>query len=171
MTAIRKYGVPALLLMLFQFLSGCGIYSFSGASVSADIKTISIAYFPNQASFVQPSLSQVFTEKLKEKFVTQTSLTQVTSGGDLQFEGFITDYQSQPTAIQGNEQAALNRLTISVKVKFVNLKDEKQNFESSFSRFADYDARQSLAVVETQLIGEISTQLVDDIFNKAMINW
>ena len=93
------------------------------------------------------------------------------SVGDISFEGYISDYNSQPTAIQGNEQAALNRLTITVKVKFINTKDEKQNFESSFSRYADYDSKQNLSTVENQLISEICNQLVDDIFNKAMINW
>lgn len=168
---MRKLVASLLLLTSCLAITGCGVYSFTGASISPDIKTISIASFPNQASLVQPSLSQVFTEKLKDKFVSQTNLTQINSSGDISFEGYISDYNSQPTAIQGNEQAALNRLTITVKVKFINTKDEKQNFESSFSRFADYDSKQNLSTVENQLISEICTQLVDDIFNKAMINW
>ena len=151
--------------------SSCGVYSFTGASISPDIKTVSIAYFPNRAPIVQPALSQVFTEKMKDKFVSQTSLTLVNREGDLQFDGQITDYVTQPTAIQGNEQAALNRLTITVKVKFVNTKDEKQSFESSFSRFTDYDSRKNLTSIETELINEVCNQLVDDIFNKAVINW
>ncbi len=168
---MRKLVASLLLLTSCLAITGCGVYSFTGASISPEIKTISIASFPNQASLVQPSLSQVFTEKLKDKFVSQTNLTQINSSGDISFEGYISDYNSQPTAIQGNEQAALNRLTITVKVKFINTKDEKQNFESSFSRFADYDSKQNLSTVENQLISEICTQLVDDIFNKAMINW
>lgn len=168
---MRKLVASLLLLTSCLAITGCGVYSFTGASISPEIKTISIASFPNQASLVQPSLSQVFTEKLKDKFVSQTNLTQINSSGDISFEGYISDYNSQPTAIQGNEQAALNRLTITVKVKFINTKDEKQNFESSFSRFADYDSKQNLSTVENQLISEICNQLVDDIFNKAMINW
>lgn len=163
-----------LFLFIFPLLMGvssCGVYSFTGASISPEIKTVSIGFFQNRASIVQPSLSQLFTEKMKDKFVSQTTLTLTNGPGDLQFEGSITDYFTQPTAIQGNEQAALNRLTINVKVKFVNTKDEKQSFESSFSRFADYDSRKNLATVESELINEICNQLVDDIFNKAVINW
>jgi hypothetical protein len=159
-----------LFLMAASF-AGCNVYSFTGASISPEIKTVSIANFPNQAPLVQPSLSQTFSEKLKDKFVSQTNLTQVNANGDLQFEGAITDYVSQPTAIQGNEQAALNRLTITVKVKFTNQKDEKQNFETTFSRFTDYDSRKNLATIETELINDITNQLVDDIFNRAVINW
>ncbi|MBL0343401.1 MAG: LptE family protein [Bacteroidetes bacterium] len=161
----------SFVILFISFFYGCGVYSFTGASISPDVKTVSIANFPNQASLVQPSLSQIFTEKMKDKFVSQTNLIQTKSGGDLQFEGAITDYVSQPTAIQGNEQAALNRLTITVKVKFANVKDEKQNFETTFSRFSDYDSRKNLSAIEQELINEICNQLVDDIFNKAVINW
>ncbi len=166
----NKYLVHAMLL-LAVFLSACGVYSFTGTSIAPEIKTVSIGYFQNRATTIQPSLSQVFTEKMKDKFVSQTNLTLTNSAGDLQFEGSITDYFTQPTAIQGNEQAALNRLTINVKVKFVNTKDEKQSFETVFSRFTDYDSRANLATVESELINQICTQLVDDIFNKAVINW
>lgn len=168
---IRKYLYVVAILLISISFSGCGVYSFTGASISPDIKTVSIGYFQNRAAIVQPSLSNVFTEKMKDKFVSQTNLTLTNTKGDLQFEGEITDYFTQPTAIQGNEQAALNRLTINVKVKFVNTKDEKQSFESSFSRFTDYDSRTNLATVESELINEICNQLVDDIFNKAVINW
>ncbi len=168
---IRIYYSLLFVSLLCVLITACGVYSFTGASISPDIKTVSIDYFQNRALTVQPSLSQVFTEKMKDKFVSQTNLTLTNKGGDLHFEGSITDYYTQPTAIQGNEQAALNRLTINVKVKFVNTKDEKQSFESTFSRFADYDSRTNLATIETELINEICNQLVDDIFNKAVINW
>jgi hypothetical protein len=160
-----------ILVTLLLPVCGCGVYSFTGASISPDIKTVSIEYFPNRASMVQPTVSQVFTEKLRDKFVSETNLTLINDPGDLRFEGFIADYFTAPTAIQGNEQAALNRLTIAVKVKFVNTKDEKMSFESTFSRYVDYDSQRSLNLIENQLISEICSQLTDDIFNKAVINW
>ena len=168
---MRKILIIYCCCFIFTFINGCGVYSFTGASVSPDIKSVSIAYFPNRASILQPSLSQVFTEKMKDKFVSQTNLTLVKSSGDLQFDGSITDYNTAPTAITGAEEAALNRLTITVSVKFVNTKDEKQSFETTFSRFAEYDSRKNLSEVEQALIEEICNQLVDDIFNKAVINW
>ena len=78
---------------------------------------------------------------------------------------------TQPVAIQGTQTAALNRLTISINVKFTNAKDEKQNYETVFSRYADYDSKKSLAEVEQSLIEDINKQLVDDIFNKSVSNW
>jgi hypothetical protein len=147
------------------------MYSFTGASISPDDKTVTVQYFPNNAPLIQPSLSQVFTEKLKDKFVSQTNLNLVNKGGDLYFEGAITGYDIKPMAIQGNDQAALNRLTITVSVKFVNKKDEKRSYETSFTRYTDYASTINLSTVEDDLIKDVTTQLVGDIFNKAFINW
>ena len=121
-------------VVMLAFLSGCGMYSFSGASISPEVKTFSVQYFANRATLVQPTLSQAFTERIKDRFISQTSLRQVDRDGDIQFEGYISDYRAQPVAIQGSETAALNRLSISVLVKFTNTKDATQTFESTFTR-------------------------------------
>ncbi len=146
-------------------------YSFSGASVSPDIKTVSIQYFKNNATQAKPTISQSFTEALKNIFTSQTNLGIVSQNGDLNFDGEIVNYVVSPAAIQSNDLAALNRLTITVNVKFTNTKNEKQNFETSFSRYADYPSTKSLSEVEENLISQINEQLVQDIFNRAMINW
>jgi hypothetical protein len=167
-----KFIQSFLSLFFLIALSSCHVnYSMSGASIAPDIKTVAIKYFTKTASLGPASMSQTFTEKLKDKFLSQTNLSVVDKNADLTFEGTISGYSVAPIAIQTNEVAAQNRLTISVNVKFTNLKDEKQNFETSFSRYSDYSSSQNLTAVEEQLIGEIYTQLVDDIFNKAVINW
>jgi hypothetical protein len=152
-------------------LSACGIYSFTGASISPEVETVSVAYFPNNAPMVQPTLSNTFTESLKDKFISQTNLDLLNDNGDLHFEGSITGYKVKPIAIQANETAAQNRLTISVKVAFTNAFDEENNFSKSFSRFADYSSTQDLSALETQLIEQIVGELTEDIFNKAVANW
>src|ERR1035437_7785481 len=127
-----------LLLLGFclLFIDGCKVgYSFSGASVSPEVKTVSIQYFRNNASLAPPTISQSLTEALKNIFTSQTKLGMVSQSGDLNFEGEIVGYATAPVAIQSNDQAALNRLTITVHVKFVNSKDEKQDFDTSFSRY------------------------------------
>lgn len=168
-TTFTKGFFLAFLTLVFY---NCKIkYSFTGASISPDVKTISIGYFKNNASIVQPLLSQTFTEALKDKFLSQTNLTLVEKNGDLQFEGEITNYNISPTAIQGNETAALNRLTITVNVRFTNTKNETQNFEKNFSRYADYESTQNLSAIEEQLIKTINEMLVEDIFNQTVANW
>ena len=168
---IRKFinilGFCALLCSLIS----CGLYSFTGASISPEIKTISIKYFPNNAPLVNSTLSQEFTEVLRDKFTSQTSLQLVDKSGDLNLEGEIIGYSTQPIAIQGNETAALNRLSVTVRVRFTNNFDESQNFESNFTQYQDYPSSSSLSSVEDGLILQISKDLVEDIFNKAVVNW
>jgi hypothetical protein len=159
------------LFLLFQ--TSCRVsYSFTGASISPNVKTLTIRYFPNNASNVVPTLSTTFTNALKDYFTSQSNLNLVDHGGDLTVEGSITGYDpALPVAIQGNETAAMNRMTITVNVKFTNRTNEKQNFESSFSRYKDYPSTQPLPSIQDQIIKEINDQLVQDIFNKAVVNW
>jgi hypothetical protein len=164
-----------VLIALFGGLYGCKVrYSFTGASISSDMKTISIAYFPNRAPIVNPSLSQEFTEKLKDKFISQTSLNMISGDGDLSFEGEIIGYETRPIAISGNsltDQASLNRLTITVKVKFINQKEPKSSFDSQFQAYEDYSSNQGLDAVEGELVPLILEKLIDDIFNRSVVNW
>lgn len=171
MTSMNKLAVYYLLVFFLALTSGCGVYSFTGASIPPEAKTISIQQFPNNAPLVQPVLSQLLTDALSDKFSSQTNLSQVPINGDLAFEGSITDYRTQPVAITGDQTAAMNRLTIAVKVVFTNRVDEKQNFETTFSQFKDYDSSLPLSSVEETLMGEIIEALVQDIFNRSVVNW
>ena len=149
----------------------CGIYSFNGASISKNTKTITIEYFTNTATTIQPTISQVITEKLKDYFIQQTDLVINDSDGDLKFIGEITKYEIKPMAIQSNEVAGKNRLTIAVKVDFINNYDNEYNFSHTFSRYRDYESSQNFSEVEEILIEEISKKLIEDIFNKSVVNW
>jgi hypothetical protein len=160
-----------LFLSVILSLGACKIYSFSGASISPETKTVFVGYIENNSALVNPTLSQLLTESLKDRIVTQTGLSLVRSSADIEFEGNIIDYNVKPIAIQGNEYASQNRLTITVKIKFNNNKDETKNFEQVFSRYTDYPGTANLANVEAELIKTINTQLIDDIFNKAFVNW
>ncbi len=160
------------IIVIITSLAACKVnYSFTGASISPKIKTITVQYFPNYAPLVNSSLSQIVTQKLKDKFTSQTNLAFQDKNGDLQFEGQITDYTNQPTAIQGNQTAAQNRLSITIKVKYTNTLEEKASYETSFTRFADYTSTKSFTSVEAQLIAQITDQIIQDIFNKAVVNW
>lgn len=153
-------------------LQSCKVkYSLNGATIPVEAKTVSVAFFPNNTTLGSPSLSQKFTEKLRDVVSTQTNLALMKQNGDLQFEGSIIDYNIAPVAIQSTDQAANNRLTISVSVKYTNRFDVTKNFEQTFTRFADYKASQAISSVEADLITEINRQLTEDIFNKAFNNW
>lgn len=171
---LKSQFITGLLIVLaLSGLNSCSSvkYSMSGASISPDVKSLSVQYFPNRALIVNPELSQKFTDGLREKCKAQTTLTILTQGGDVNFEGEITGYDVRPTAIQGNDVAAKNRLTITVRVKFTNTVEPKYSFDSSFSRFKDYESNKDLSSVAGELIPLIIDELTEDIFNKAFVNW
>lgn len=171
--SIKRIGYyTTALLALVTFLQSCGVYSFTGASISPDVKTVQITDFPNYAQLINPSLEQTFTQGLLDLFLNQTNLTLVNNNGDLQFEGEITEYRVIPTATTGNSTAAQNRLTIAVKVRFYNNKDEEQNFEKTFSHYADFDANKDLSgSFEDALVQIILERIFENIFNEAVANW
>ena len=155
-------------------LTGCGVaikYSLSGASIPPDAKTFSVAYFPNNATMVSPILSSTLTEALVDIFTRRTRLTQVDEGGDFAFEGEITNYTSTTSSVSSDEYALLNRLTITVKVRFTNALDESMSFNRTFTAFEDYESTQLLTEVEGTLIPLIVDKLVTDIFQAAASNW
>lgn len=174
MHRISKLIASFALLGLAAVMNGCIIkYSFTGASIPQAAQTFSVAYFPNNAAMVAPTLSNTLTEALKDRFSRQTRLTQVPEEGDFALEGEITRYETAPTSVSADEYALMNRLTITVQVRFNNVIEPQWSFQNgrAFSAFADYDANQLLQDVEGPLIEEIVETLVDNIFNACASNW
>jgi hypothetical protein len=163
---------PAFLLIVMLLVAGCKPhYSLSGITIPEEAKTVSVQYFENLASLAPPTYSQQITEALRDRLSSQTRLALVGRSGDLNFFGKVTNYATVPIAIQSTDQAALNRLTITVTVRYTCTFDEKRNFEQSFTRYSDYNSSQSLAEVESELIQIINDQLTQDIFNRALNDW
>jgi hypothetical protein len=163
-------------LPLATLLSGCGIYSFNGTNIDPSVKTISIQTFPSSAPNAPASLSQRFTEDLKDYFQRNTTLKLVPRDGDLQFEGSIVAYDYAPAAIQqvGNvSQAGANRLTIQVQLRFTNTKDSKQDFEQTFQSQGDFASTQDIAAVnnDQSAVRNITRNIISDMFNKSVANW
>ena len=171
MGKILRIAVPLALIII---AGGCGVkmkYSFTGASIPVEAKTISVGTFQNRASLVQPGLTQTVTDALIDLCRAQTNLNLVSTGGDLSFEGDITDYKTQPLTVSGDEQAAMNRFSITVRVKYVNIFNADNSFDQSFTRYQDYNSALDLSAVEAGLTEEIVKMLVEDIFNRAFVNW
>jgi len=169
---MQKLKIFLGIVMLVVVTISCRIsYSFSGASISPDVKTYSVYDFTNRARIVNPALSDYVAEKLKDKFTRQTSLDYATDGGDLEFEGTITGYDVKPMSITKENNAAQNRLTVTINVKFTNNKNHEQDFETDFSAYFDFSSEEILSDVEDALVEEIVKQIIEDIFNKSVANW
>lgn len=160
-----------IILGLGIAFQSCKIYSFTGANLSPAIKTYTVYYFPNRAKLVNPTLSDVFTENLREKLQRQTSLNELSENGDIEFEGQITGYDVKPMSIQKQDVAAQNRLTITVNLKYTNNKEPDKSFERTFSAFEDYDSSLLFNDVEDELCLEIVKKINEDIFNATIANW
>ncbi|MCX6253488.1 MAG: LptE family protein [Bacteroidia bacterium] len=160
-----------ILIIGVIILNECTVsYKFTGAS-TVGLKTVSIQYFQNRASLVQPGLSQYITDALIDKCKSQTNLKYINEVGDVNFEGEISDYNTRPLTVAADAMAAMNRFTITVKVKFTNSVNPELSFEQTFSRYQDYDSNLDLSQVEKDLSDKIVEMIVEDIFNQAFVNW
>jgi len=165
-----------LFLAMILAVASCS-YKFNGASIPPAMKTINVRFFENNAPLVVPTLAQTFTEDLKERIRTQSRLSITTGEADAIMEGRITGYDIKPIAFQDNSRptAGLNRLTITVSVKYTNNLDTgkvKSSFEESFSAFKDFDLSSgTLQSQEQNLIKEVNKQLTENIFNRAFAQW
>lgn len=159
-----------LAVIVFTF-NGCGVYNFTGAK-PIDASTFQVNYFQNNAELIEPGIERTFTLELQEIIQNQTNLSLTNSGGDLVYEGEITDYRISPMTATADQRAAQNRLTIQVMVRFTNTKKEEDDFEKRYSFFYDYPAT-------TQLVGgTLSTALeviferiTQDVFNDSLAKW
>ena len=167
----RLLRIVPLLSVLALTVSGCWLYSFSGTSIQPDVKTICIEPVENKAMKVNPNLANNLFEAMCDKYKKLTKLEQVTDGGDLYVLATIESYQVSAAAVTADEVAALNRLTVTVKVKFVNEKHQEDNFEKSFAAYEDYNSENSLDAVEGTLCDTIIEKIVEDIFNATVANW
>lgn len=166
-TALR---LLLLTMSLPAIFGGCGIYTPYGAQTSG-AETFSVDYFKPQTPLASPQVAQNFTEALKDLIQQQSTLTLVDSEGELKYQGQITDYNVSPVGVQSDETTATNRLSVTVRVKYINAIEPELNFERSFSKFADYDSNFDLLAVEDELMAEISEQLTQEIFNASLGNW
>ena len=166
----------SLWLIAGSFLSGCGIYSFNGTNIDPSVRTISVATIQNVSPQGPSFLTQRFTEDLKDYFQRNTNLRLVPRDGDLQFDGSIVAYDFAPAAIQqvnGVSQASSNRLTIQVKIRFTNTKDDKQSFEQVFQNYDDYSGTRNIATInaDPSAVRTTTIKIITDIFNKSVANW
>lgn len=170
---INSFTLLPLLSLVF-LLSGCGVYSFSGTTISPDIKTISIQNFENPTGEGPANLTQLVTNNFKNYYRRNTNLTLLQQEADLQLEGQIVSFTVSPAAIQREgdlDRAALNRLTLGVQVRFTNAKNPEESFDQLFSISQDFDANTDVTQLSPAFIEQMTDQLVTQVFNKTVANW
>ena len=174
MTWNRLIALPALMLLaMIPVWQGCvPSYKFNGSALDYSIyKTISVSEFPIRAALVYPPLQQTFEIELQDYITRNTRLRIVEGASDLELEGEISVYSLSPQAVTENAYASMTRLTITVRVKYSDTKDEKNNIDQSFSAYRDFSSEEMLTDVQDELCQQISKELVDLIFNATLGNW
>ena len=167
-----KYSLISLILLLF--MESCFTIRYDmkgGADINPAIETVSVQYFNNRASRIEPSLSQNFTDALKDYMENNTRMRVVNTVGDVDFSGEITDYRIESVAISAGDMSAKTRFTIAVRVKYTNSADPDDSFDASFSRYREFDSTTEFSSVEASLSEEIIDEIIEQIFNKAFVNW
>jgi len=160
-----------LLLLVATTFSGCSVYNFTGTG-KIDAKTFQVNFFQNNADLVEPGIDRTFTLALQDLIMNQTNLNLVSNGGDLKYEGEITDYRITPMTATADQQAAQNRLSIRVQVRFSNKKKETDDFEKSFEFYYDFPGRDlPTGSVLNEAIRVIFERITQDIFNESLAKW
>ena len=153
--------------------SGCRIsYKFNGSALDYNIyKTIHVSEFPIRAALVYPPLQQTFENELLNYIDRNTRLQVVEGASDLQLEGEITGYNLTPQAVSEDGYGSQTRLTITVRVKYIDNKETGKDIDQSFSAYRDFPSSEMLTDVQDELCDQISKELVDLIFNATLGNW
>lgn len=160
-------------IVLCTLVYGCHVgFSLSGASIPDYAKTFSVQYFKNQAQLAGPTVSQTFTDALRNYIASHSRLT-LTDAGDLDFQGDISGYTIGAVTASASApgQSTTTRLTITIDVTYTDKKDPKKCFNATFSRYADFPSSENITAVQNDLITQINNQLVQDVFDKAFNNW
>jgi hypothetical protein len=168
-----EWNKNVLCFVVLFLLTACSVsYSFQGGKLNYDLtKTITIKDFPNRAALVYPPLAPAFDQALRNRFIEQTRLKEISNNGDIEIEGEITGYDVQGTAVKEDAYASRTKLTISIRVKYSNHKEANSDVEQTFSAFREYDANYSLDEVQDGLIREIVDEIIDQIYNATVGNW
>lgn len=157
------------LLAILNIYGTCRV-SMRDVSIPANVKTVKINFIENRARYINPQLSPKLTDKIRQKIISQTRLTQTNGEADYEISGTITEYSVNTSGIS-QQQTASNNLNVTVHIIFVNRLDEKMNFEADVTRNFPFSATLSLTQAETQLADQMVNNLADEIFNRIFSNW
>jgi len=169
-TLYNKYAKFLLVVLAIVSIQGTCRYSLKDVSIPPEIKTVKVFFIENKARYINPQLSPKLSDKLRQKIINQTRLSQTNSDADYEISGYISDYSVNTSGIS-QQQVASNNLNVTVHIIFRNRQDEKKNFEADITRNFPFSASKSLTQAETELNEQMVNNLTDEIFNRIFSNW
>ena len=169
-TFYSKYAKFLLVVLAIVSIQGTCRYSLKDVSIPPEIKTVRVFFIENKARYINPQLSPKLSDKLRQKIINQTRLSQTNNDADYEISGYISDYSVNTSGIS-QQQVASNNLNVTVHIIFKNRQDEKKNFEADITRNFPFSASKSLTQAEAELNEQMVTNLTDEIFNRIFSNW
>ncbi len=169
-TLYSKYAHLLLVVLAIVSIQGTCRYSLKDVSIPPEIKTVRVFFIENKARYINPQLSPKLSDKLRQKIINQTRLSQTNNDADYEISGYISDYSVNTSGIS-QQQVASNNLNVTVHIIFRNRQDEKKNFEADITRNFPFSASKSLTQAEVELNEQMVTNLTDEIFNRIFSNW
>jgi hypothetical protein len=169
-TLYSKYAQLLLVVLAIVSIQGTCRYSLKDVSIPPEIKTVRVFFIENKARYINPQLSPKLSDKLRQKIINQTRLSQTNNDADYEISGYISDYSVNTSGIS-QQQVASNNLNVTVHIIFKNRQDEKKNFETDITRNFPFSASKSLTQAEAELNEQMVTNLTDEIFNRIFSNW
>ena len=169
-TLYSKYAQLLLVVLAIVSIQGTCRYSLKDVSIPPEIKTVRVFFIENKARYINPQLSPKLSDKLRQKIINQTRLSQTNNDADYEISGYISDYSVNTSGIS-QQQVASNNLNVTVHIIFKNRQDEKKNFEADITRNFPFSASKSLTQAEAELNEQMVNNLTDEIFNRIFSNW
>jgi hypothetical protein len=169
-TLFSKYAKYLLVVLAILSIQGTCRYSLKDVSIPPEIKTVRVFFIENKARCINPQLSPKLSDKLRQKIINQTRLSQTNNDADYEISGYISDYSVNTSGIS-QQQVASNNLNVTVHIIFKNKQDEKKNFEADITRNFPFSASKSLTQAEAELNEQMVNNLTDEIFNRIFSNW
>lgn len=169
-TLYSKYAKFLVIVLAIISVQGTCRYSLKDVSIPPEIKTVRVFFIENKARYINPQLSPKLSDKLRQKIINQTRLSQTNNDADYEISGYISDYSVNTSGIS-QQQVASNNLNVTVHIIFKNRQDEKKNFEADITRNFPFSASKSLTQAEAELNEQMVTNLTDEIFNRIFSNW
>ena len=169
-TLYSKYAQLLLVVLAIVSIQGTCRYSLKDVSIPPEIKTVRVFFIENKARYINPQLSPKLSDKLRQKIINQTRLSQTNNDADYEISGYISDYSVNTSGIS-QQQVASNNLNVTVHIIFKNRQDEKKNFETDITRNFPFSASKSLTQAEAELNEQMVNNITDEIFNRIFSNW
>ena len=164
------------LLLVLLSLTSCWPSSVSfvdKGGMPPEWKSFSLITLTNNAPNAPLSYAANLSEQIKDGIQNNTrlALNPETGKGEVVIEGSINGYSVLPVAMQEGDNAAKNRLTVSVLFTISVSAPNEEMMTLNATRFIDYDSNTDLANEENALLEEISKQIIQDVINKLYSNW